>query len=42
MKLNKKGKTENEFKENYTFSALDALEDLDGAELNDLLNAPTN
>jgi hypothetical protein len=39
MKLNKKGKTENEFKENYTFSA---LEDLDGAELNDLLNAPTN
>ena len=38
MKQNK-GAKENEFKENYTFAA---LEDLNDADLNDLLNMPTN
>lgn len=39
MKANKSGKAENEFKENYTFSP---LENLDDADLNDLLSAPAN
>lgn len=39
MKSSKSGSKGNEFKENYTFSA---LEDLDGADLNEVLNGSSN